>query len=224
MRSREKHDHLASSFTDLMSSLAVIFILLFLAFVHEQESHQEHVKDRILSDLQRILKDAHLGKDNIKKEGDAVVIIVPDSMTFDTGSPTLSAAGVKFLSDYIPLISQTLYADRADVDSIVVEGHTDRQHAQGENADQGREDNLDLSQKRSMAVVHVALADLKKPGFEDEHEFFLKELSATGRGQEEANSAPGHEDDRESRCVKFRIRIRATALEGTTETIRAGLK
>jgi len=30
MRSREKHDHLSSSFTDLMSSLVVIFILLFL--------------------------------------------------------------------------------------------------------------------------------------------------------------------------------------------------
>lgn len=224
MRSREKHDHLASSFTDLMSSLAVIFILLFLAFVHEQESRQEKVKDRILSDLQKILKNAQLGKDNIKKEGDAVVIIVPDSMTFDTGSPILSGKGVKFLSDYIPLISQTLYADRADVDSIVVEGHTDRRHGAGRTPEQGEEDNLTLSQKRSMAVVHESLADLEKPGFEDEHKFFLKELSATGRGEEEANSEAGHEDDRESRCVKFRIRVRATALQDATETIRAGLK
>ena len=36
MRSRERQDHLSSSFTDLMSSLVVIFILLFLAFVHDR--------------------------------------------------------------------------------------------------------------------------------------------------------------------------------------------
>ena len=33
MRRRERPDHLSSSFTDLMTSLVVIFILLFLAFV-----------------------------------------------------------------------------------------------------------------------------------------------------------------------------------------------
>jgi len=58
MRSRDKQDHLSSSFTDLMSSLVVIFILLFLAFVHEQEGRQETVKDKLLAELQRVLKDA----------------------------------------------------------------------------------------------------------------------------------------------------------------------
>ncbi len=69
-----------------MSSLVVIFILLFLAFVHEQVGKQENIKDNLLAELQKQLKDANLGKDNIRKDEDAVVIIVPEGlMNFETG-------------------------------------------------------------------------------------------------------------------------------------------
>src|ERR1700722_14172085 len=101
MRRRERPDHLSSSFTDLMTSLVVIFILLFLAFVHEQEEKQESVKDRLLTELQKQLKDANLDKGNIRKDGDAVVIIVPEGlMNFETGKSDLKEGGKSFLKTY----------------------------------------------------------------------------------------------------------------------------
>lgn len=227
MRSRERHDHLASSFTDLMSSLAVIFILLFLAFVHEQESRQGKEESRILKELEAILSPAHLGDKNIIQDGDSVVVIVPEGMTFVTGKADLNEKGKDFLSEYIPKISTMLLAKyKRDVDSIVVEGYTDRQRQQGESAKDGQKDNLQLSQRRSMAVVIAALDDLDTKDYQNERNFFMDRLSATGRGEEGAIRAGDQDNapDPRWRCVELRIRVRATALQDATETIRTGLK
>lgn len=109
MRKRDRPDHLSSSFTDLMTSLVVIFILLFLAFVHEQVGRKENVKDDLLAELQKLLKDANLQKENIRKDGDAVVIIVPEGlMNFETGKSDLREGGKAFLATYMPPISKLL--------------------------------------------------------------------------------------------------------------------
>jgi outer membrane protein OmpA-like peptidoglycan-associated protein len=223
MRSRERQDHLASSFTDLMSSLVVIFILLFLAFVHEQEGRQESVKDKLLADLQHVLKDAQLDRKNIKKDGDSVVVIVPEGMTFDTGQSNLSNNGVAFLRTYIPPISRLLVTRFPnDVDSLVVEGYTDRQRRPGATDAEGESENLVLSQRRSMAVVVAALQDLQEPSYANERNFFLDRLSATGRGEQGASQE--QVNDPASRRVIFRIRVRSTALHDAAEQIKADLK
>jgi flagellar motor protein MotB len=222
MRSRERHDHLSSSFTDLMSSLVVIFILLFLAFVHEQEGRQESVKDKLLAQLQQVLKDAKLDRQNIKKDGDSVVVIVPEGMTFETGQWKLSKNGQEFLQHYIPLISHMLVTNFSeDVDSLVVEGYTDRQRKPGSTEAQGESANLILSQQRSMAVVEESLQDLQRPDQSQERNFFLDRLSATGRGEQGANR--DRENDPDSRRVIFRIRVRSTALHDAAEEIKADL-
>jgi flagellar motor protein MotB len=223
MRSREKQDHLSSSFTDLMSSLVVIFILLFLAFVHEQVGRQESVKDKLLAELQQVLKDARLDRQNIKKDGDSVVVIVPEGMTFNTGQSNLSVNGQLFLHHYIPLISHVLVTHFPnDVDSLVVEGYTDRQRKPGVTEAQGEEANLILSQQRSMAVVEAALEDLQATDLIRERSFFLDRLSATGRGEQGANQE--RENDPDSRRVIFRIRVRSTALHDAAEEIKADLR
>jgi len=222
MRSRDKQDHLASSFTDLMSSLVVIFILLFLAFVHEQEGRQETVKDRLLTELQIVLKDAQLDRQNIKKDGDAVVVIVPEGMTFETGQWKLSSNGQIFLRHYIPVISHMLVTDFSDdIDSLVVEGYTDRQRKPGTTEAQGEAENLILSQQRSMAVVEESLQDLQGADQVRERNFFLDRLSATGRGEQGAN--PNRDNDPGSRRVIFRIRVRSNALHEAAEEIKADL-
>ena len=225
MRSREKHDHLSSSFTDLMSSLVVIFILLFLAFVHEQEGRQESVKDKLLAELQHQLKEANLDQQNIKKEGDAVVIIVPEGlMNFETGKSDLKDGGKAFLQKYIPPISKMLVNDfRDDVDSLIVEGYTDRQRAVGSTEEEGEAQNLILSQERSMKVVEESLRDLAGPEHVAEREFFLDRLSASGRGEQQAIHEGGSENNPNLRRVIFRIRVRSTALQDAAQEIKANL-
>jgi flagellar motor protein MotB len=225
MRSREKHDHLSSSFTDLMSSLVVIFILLFLAFVHEQEGRQESIKDKLLAELQQQLKEANLDQQNIKKDGDAVVIIVPEGlMNFETGKSDLKEGGRAFLQRYIPPISKMLVNDfQNDVDSLIVEGYTDRQRAAGSSEEQGEAQNLILSQERSMKVVEESLNDLTGPDKVREREFFLDRLSASGRGEQQAIHEAGPENNPNLRRVIFRIRVRSTALQDAAQEIKADL-
>jgi flagellar motor protein MotB len=225
MRSREKHDHLSSSFTDLMSSLVVIFILLFLAFVHEQEGRQETIKDKLLAELQQQLKEANLDQQNIKKDGDAVVIIVPEGlMNFETGKSDLKEGGKAFLQKYIPPISKMLVNDFPnDVDSLIVEGYTDRQRAAGSSEEQGEARNLILSQERSMKVVEESLNDLTGPDKARERDFFLDRLSASGRGEQQAIHEAGPENNPNLRRVIFRIRVRSTALQDAAQEIKADL-
>jgi flagellar motor protein MotB len=226
MRSKEKHDHLSSSFTDLMSSLVVIFILLFLAFVHEQGERQESVKDKLLAELQQQLKEANLDRQDIKKDSDAVVIIVPEGlMNFETGRSDLKDGGKEFLRRYIPPISHVLVNDfRDDIDSLIVEGYTDRQRAAGLSEEQGESRNLQLSQERSMKVVEEALHDLEGPAEAEERQFFLDRLSASGRGEQEAIREGGPENNPNLRRVIFRIRVRSTALHDAAEEIKADLR
>jgi flagellar motor protein MotB len=225
MKRREKADHLSSSFTDLMTSLVVIFILLFLAFVHEQVGKQETVKDHLLAELQKRLKQANLEKDNIRKEGDAVVIIVPEGlMNFETGKSELKPGGKAFLQTYIPPISKLLVSEfNGDIDSLIVEGYTDRQRIPGTTDDEGESRNLQLSQERSMKVVEEALHDLEGPDQSVEREFFLDRLSASGRGEQMAKKDGGPDNNPEFRRVIFRIRVRSTALVDAAKEIKADL-
>jgi flagellar motor protein MotB len=225
MRARERQDHLSSSFTDLMSSLVVIFILLFLAFVHEQEGRQESVKDKLLAELQQQLKEANLDRENIKKDGDAVVIIVPEGlMNFETGKSDLKDGGKDFLRRYIPPISRLLVGDfHDDIDSLIVEGYTDRQRAPGASEEQGEAYNLKLSQERSMKVVEEALHDLEGTDRIPERQFFLDRLSASGRGEQMAIQQGGSENNPQFRRVIFRIRVRSSALQDAAQEIKADL-
>jgi flagellar motor protein MotB len=226
VRTREKSDPLSSSFTDLMTSLVVIFILLFLAFVHEQEEKQESVKDHLLAELQKELKDANLDKNNIRKDGDAVVIIVPEGlMNFETGKFDLKEGGKAFLKTYIPPISKLLVTKFSnDIDSLVVEGYTDKQRPAGSSEEAGEARNLELSQERSMKVVEESLHDLEGADQAAEREFFLDRLSATGRGEQLAKGDSGPDDNPTYRRVEFRIRVRSTALVEAAKEIKANLQ
>lgn len=206
----ERHsggDHLASSLTDLMTSLMVIFILLLLVFVSHSAGKDATATDMLLKKLKVDLKPQHLHEDSVRldpRDRNAILVIVPDRlMNFQTGSAELSEQGQDFLGDFVPALAQSLcVADvRRDVDSIVVEGHTDAAQYKQDSVGQ----NLRLSQNRSMSVVQASLHVLEPaPNLQN---CFLEKLSATGRGQQDLQPTP-----EESRRVIFRIRVKAAAM------------
>jgi flagellar motor protein MotB len=128
---------------------------------------------------------------------------VPGKLKFQIQKADLSADGNEFLKNYIPEFAHILCSNdyRSSIESIVVEGHTDKQKF-GRTPEESANNNLKLSQDRSMAVVEAALSDLNdnKP----DRACFLEKLSATGRGEQDATS----QDDAENRRVIFRIRIK----------------
>jgi len=207
MDERDNSDHLSSSLTDLMTSLMVIFILLLLVFVSHTASKDAALTDVLLAKLRKDLQPQGFNENSIRpdpRDRDAILVIVPgDLMHFETQKANLQEAGKQFLRSHIPAMADVLCSDqfRSSIDSIVVEGHTDRQ-MYGRTAEESENNNLKLSQDRSMAVVEEALADLE--GDERDRGCFLEKLSATGRGEQDPEKT-----DADSRRVIFRIRVKA---------------
>jgi flagellar motor protein MotB len=124
-------------------------------------------------------------------------------MNFQVQKADLQPGGIQFLHTHIPAFADVLCAKefRDSIDSIVVEGHTDRQKW-GKTQEESENNNLKLSQDRSMAVVKESLAALS--GRKDERQFFLEKLAASGRGEQDPEKTDG-----ESRRVIFKIRVKA---------------
>jgi outer membrane protein OmpA-like peptidoglycan-associated protein len=213
---------LASSMTDLMTSLAVIFILLLVASLNNSQQEGETTRNLILAKLKQKMeielvdyKDQGFEIKNDPKGPLGLIVVVPEGLlNFQLGKSDVPEKGIKFLDTILPKMASTICSDefRRDIGSMVVEGHTDSS---------GNDDmNLPLSQARSMAVVRESLkvlGGITPVGSGNVGDTalryrscFLDLLSATGRGSVEPVLTPKGDEDRDrSRRVIFKIRVRS---------------
>lgn len=204
---------LSSSFTDLMTSLAVVFILLLCATINNITEDIEQTRSKILAGLQSQLKE--FDTKGVKVAADpknqmSLLVLVPEGLLdFGLNRSEIPPSGIKFLSIFVPKLTDTLFSEefKDAISSVVVEGHTD---SSGSDAN-----NLALSQRRSMAVVSESIEILRKEGSTDhiseKKEHFLRLLSASGRGKQDLVIVNGKEDHQQSRRVVFKIRVRTLA-------------
>jgi outer membrane protein OmpA-like peptidoglycan-associated protein len=211
MSSDDSTSSLASSFTDLMTSLAIIFILLLCVALHNAQQQSKNTRDSILDALKKELSEYM--QQGVSVEGDkndplGLIILVPEGLlAFEFDRSDVPALGIKFLYSFMPKFAEVVCQDqfRNEISSIVVEGHTD-----STGSDQH---NLELSQKRSMAVVSRSLQILNEASMGirsvNPKEYLLKLLSATGRGKADPVIEDGEEMPEKSRRVIFKIRVRS---------------
>lgn len=205
---------IANSFTDLMTSLAVIFILLLCSFMNNVFEEGQSTRAKILEKLQFQLKEFVIKGITVKSDPNdplALLILVPEGLLeFETDRADIPPRGIDFLESFIPRLTDTIYLPefRNDISSVVVEGHTD---SRGSDAH-----NLALSQQRSMSVVSkcINVLDLSRdPEInvdKKKHDYFLRVLSASGRGKQDLfMTEEGKEDQAQSRRVVFKIRVRS---------------
>ena len=216
MRGRvEAESTLANSMTDLMTSLAVVFILLLVVYLNhawlENKIREKRYRDAIAGTktVKRDLK-LELGTRGIQSEDDlrdplAIVIYLKnDKLQFDHDKSDLKPAGKEFIKAFIPKLASVLAGDRffSDLESVLIEGHTD--------SDGDDEHNLRLSQDRSYAVLRCTLNECSLTGLARER--LLDLVSTNGRGERDLlppGATPGHEDKPESRRVVFKIRVKS---------------
>jgi outer membrane protein OmpA-like peptidoglycan-associated protein len=198
---------LSSSLTDLMTSLAVIFILLLVAMLQNQRQQAAGAMNLVLSRLQTALQKFKERGVEIKsdpKDPLVLLVIVPEGLLkFGQGDFNIPGAGAEFLRTFVPNFVPTACSTdiREGISSIVVEGHASSE-AKKES------DNIRLSQQRSMAVVQQILAILQDAHQDDK--CFLDLVSASGRGKAETIPKENGEEDRErSRRVVFKVRIKS---------------
>jgi len=202
----EQHESsgLASSLTDLMTSLAVIFILLLVATLNNARQEVQGAKAEVLALLEQALKE--FSKQGVQVDHDpkdplGLLVLVPEGLLrFRQNDPEPPPEGIEFLRGFMPKLVETACRPgiREGISSIVVEGH-----ASSEGTEQR---NLVLSQQRSMSVVQSGLQVLG-PGL---HDCFLELVSAAGRGSAEPYpTGQGAEDRERSRRVIFKIRVKS---------------
>lgn len=203
---------LASSLTDLMTSLAVIFVLLLVASLNNMQQKTKQTVNDILIKLKEQLQEYAVSGVEVRtdpKDPLGLLVLVPEGLLqFQKNQDVIPPQGIGFLDSFSPKLASTACSTqfRDEINSIVIEGHAD-------SSGDEEKINLPLSQRRSMAVVTGALQALKKtepPGQSDDlRGCFLKFLSASGRGSEELVLTDGKEDPEKSRRVIFKIRVRS---------------
>jgi outer membrane protein OmpA-like peptidoglycan-associated protein len=193
---------------DLMTSLAMVFILLFAAFITQTSSGAQSQLQEHKNDVQAALGD-HLERVGLSLERDlrdplALAIVIPEHrLTFEFGRSTLSPDAERFLEETMPFYASVLCGPLRDkIDSLAIQGHTD---------DRGDDVyNLKLSQERSLAVMVKGLKviEAQEPSA---YQCFQEITSASGRGRQDLIYEVDNRVNREkSRRVIFTIRLRST--------------
>jgi outer membrane protein OmpA-like peptidoglycan-associated protein len=215
MQSEHENSGLANSLTDLMTSLAVIFILLLVAMLNNALQQTKGTKSQVLSRFDETLKDFQ--KQGVEVQTDpkdplGLLVVVPEGLLkFEQGKAEIPAGGKEFVQQFIPKFVDTACSAeiRPGISSIVVEGHA---------SSEGDERlNLRLSQARSTAVVQESLDVLDSAGNDSSsanHKCFVDFISATGRGSAEPVTLVGREDRSQSRRVVFKIRVKSLEQRG----------
>lgn len=216
----EQSSVLTIGVTDLMTSLAVIFILLFSAYVtkvSETESQakmpapppmlERNAASTTTDDIKGMLRDHFqrfdLSLDSDPTDSNVVRIVVPDALlNFEFGKGSLSSVADRFLADAMPSYATLLCGALRDrIDSLVIEGHTD---------DRGSDIyNLKLSQERSLNVMVKGL-EVIQDSAPWAYRCFHEKTSASGRGRQDLVLDESRLLDRDkSRRVVFKIRLRS---------------
>lgn len=198
---------LAAGITDLMTSLAVMFILLLAAYITKVEDGSREPpapQSAVAAELQQRLESHRLTIEPTNSDPHLLSVVMPDAIvTFEFGKSTLLPMADTVLDETMLQYAALLCGPHGhEVESFVIEGHTD---------DQGDDiHNLKLSQDRSFAVLVKGLAVIRSQ-LPWAYECFQQKTTANGRGRQDLLlDAAGLPDRDNSRRVIFKLHLRHT--------------
>jgi outer membrane protein OmpA-like peptidoglycan-associated protein len=204
--SKQNNSFILTSMTDLMTSLAVIFILLLVMYLNrthiDTHKRSEEIRQKLIEQLKS--KDVHAKLDPLDKLS-LIIRVDDDSLSFDTDDDKIKRGGEIFLVEFIPKLTEVVCGSNHEIESILIQGFTD---SEGDD-----NHNLGLSQKRARAVM---LYSLDKTPISRKHKDCLLNLTSTnGKGERGLLSdtgkpaKSGEENKTKSRRVEFKIRVKS---------------
>lgn len=228
---------LASSLTDLMTSLAVIFILLFVA----SHNNKQHTLNIALSDVEAMQRELDTLRKETEIKKSKLLLKLKEALAKFSGQETSAEKQISVEEDrkdplalliIVPEGLLNFAIDRAEIPpkgldflqdftpklakTACAEEFQDEIHSiviEGHTDSSGTDKrNLPLSQRRSMTVVEESLRILQDEDSRTSLHLrpcFLTFLSASGRGSSEPFLIDGREDKDRSRRVVFKIRVRS---------------
>lgn len=203
------------SFSDLMSGVLIIFILLFIYKILDYQNNIESKEAMIESLSSTRMQIISMLQEEFEKENIDILIDpktgairLSEAILFDYGKNELKEDGKQFLQKFIPIYVKILFGTddiKSQVSQIIIEGHTD---------DAGDYIyNLKLSQERALSVVEYLIGD----GFNYEYKNDLQyNLTANGRSFSELirNEDESVNADASRRVeIKFRLNEEETLMQ-----------
>lgn len=131
---------------------------------------------------------------------DTGAIILPDGVLFKQGSATITPSLRKFLAEACHPWLTTLRQSGVDISEVKIEGHASSEWRSGSTLSAAYLGNLDLSQRRSQAVLKSCLKYVDQPELLD---WSRKHLIAVGYSSVRPVLKEGVEDKTASRRVVF---------------------
>ena len=200
---------------DLMTSLAVIFLLLFVAVpwrppvekppVRQPDSPSEsrmEAPPSVASVLGERLRPLGLAPEQV--DVSELMVVMPEALlNFGFGKSTLPPAALQYVTEVMPIYAGAVCGAIHDrIESIVVEGHTD---------DLGNDAvNLKLSQERALAVLVAGLRAIEASDPASAR-CFQSLASASGRGKQDLLYTDRGINRDQSRRVVLKMRLRTTS-------------
>lgn len=203
------------SFSDLMASVLIIFILLFVYNLIAYEESMNETEKMIQELTSTRMKIITMLQEEFDKE-DIDIIIDPktgaiqlnESILFDSGKSQLKDEGKLFAEKFIPIYVKILLGNdeiKSQISQIIIEGHTDDIG--------GYLYNLKLSQERSLSVAQFLINPEFDYMYKNEME---KYLTINGRSYSEPilNSDGSINKDASRRVeIKFRLKEEEVLLQ-----------
>src|SRR5690625_4773942 len=201
-------NHYWMSYSDLMSALLLIFVLLLMINIMGNQSEME-AKDQMIEEVlgvkTRLIEELHIAfnDSNLEMEIDPQTgaILFSSGVFYDYDSSKVSKEGKENLKTFIPKYISVLLSDvfNEHISQIIIEGHTDQEGSYLYN--------LELSQDRAFSVVEeIFTKDF--PSF-PEKEILRSLITSNGR----SFTVPLYDDkdeidQDESRRVEFKFRLK----------------
>lgn len=197
-----KSNDISHSFTDLMTSLAVIFILLLVATLNNAFSESDNAKEDLRKEVIEELKKINLTiTEDPTDPYTQIINLDEDKVKFAYDKADLQANGKILIWDLFKMLTPKLCDEplKSKIESLIVEGHTD---SKGNNSTKGKLKNIKLSQDRAYSVLKEAVGILENtPTYVD----CLRNISlSTGRGSAQLKAT-----DDLSRRVEIKIRVKS---------------
>ncbi len=226
------------SYSDMMATLLLMFILITAVTLlgaqknYEIKNHEIlETKSELYQSKQQIEQIVGIRSkliDSLKTEfAQTSLKISVDSQTgaiafdsnllFDYNQDVLNANGTAFLMEFLPKYFSILLSDDFSeyVAEIIIEGHTD---TQGDYMY-----NLDLSQKRALAVAAFCVSD-NQTLFNEQNKARLREIvTANGRSMSKPiYNSLGQVDMEKSRRVEIKFRLKDDEMIAEMQKILGG--
>lgn len=213
------------SFSDLMSGTLIVFIMLFIFKLIDNQQTMEQKEELMRQNLQQnqqmiqqmtdtradivknLQKQFEQEAMNMQIDPKTGAITISEAILFDFGKSDLKYEGKQFLQNFMPRYVETLMKDqkiKENISQIIIEGYTDDESLV--NDDSSFVYNLKLSQDRAFSVSEYILSPNMNYNYKSELKNYI---TANGRSfSQPVLNQDGSVNHEKSRRVEIKFRLK----------------